>query len=582
MADDAAARMENNNNNINNNNNNLVGPIPPQISPQPSRQCLTWNRVESSGVPPPRSGAASIVVKGKLYVFGGYGGGTGRLDDFYSYDFESNEWQEVHVLSEYRPGCRENNGVVISDSSSEIYLFGGYNGNSWLNDLWKFDIETKCWTCIQESSDPFPADDDTDAAVGDVMMGPVQPPVKGKIPCRRFGYVSVVHRGKFILFGGFDGSRWLSDMHIFVFETRTWTEVQPKGNAPSARSCPAWAKDDTHLWIHGGYDGVDRKADFFAFDLTTYTWTEIPCLGRPPPPRYFHSCCLYGNKLYVYGGYSGSERLGDMYCFDYDTNHWSQVDCNHGEVPSGRSSLVAQVHNNYLYIFGGYNGSNVLNDFYKFRLKTIGVPPPALVADFRRLMNDSTLADVCFLVENKEVYAHRAILAIRSEYFRVMLCGGMRESSTIPGAISSQPIELPDVSHAVFHKVLEFLYTDTCEGVSLETGIHLLVASELFMLDRLKALCEEFIRRDINVENVVGILVASYRHNAEALKDIALEFILRHLTDPTVMAGLSDLRVEPDLLLEIIRRSTQNNGPNNGHQEGASLVARFGSSSPLR
>lgn len=438
--------------------------------------------------------------------------------------------------------------------------------------MWKFDIGSKCWTCIQDSSDPYQADE-TDAAVGDSAMAPNQP-VKGKIPCRRFGYVSVVHRGKFILFGGFDGSRWLSDMHIFVFETRTWTEVQPRGNAPSARSCPAWAKDDTHLWIHGGYDGVDRKADFFAFDLTTYTWTEIPCLGRPPPPRYFHSCCLYGNKLYVYGGYSGSERLGDMYCFDYDTNHWSQVDCDHGEVPSGRSSLVAQVHNNYLYIFGGYNGSNVLNDFYKFRLKTIGVPPPALVSDFRKLMNDSTLADVCFLVENEEVYAHRAILAIRSEYFRVMLCGGMRESNTNQGHLS---IELPDVSHAVFLKVLEFLYTDTVEGVSLETGIHLLIASELFMLDRLKSLCEEIIRRDINVENVVGILVASHRHNADALKDIALEFILRHLKDPMVMAGLSDLRVEPDLLLEIIRRSSQNSADN---QE--SIAGRFGSASPQR
>ena len=126
MADDAAARniaMEDNN------HHNVIGPIPPQISPQPSRQCLTWNRIVEpppANLPPPRSGAASIVVKGKLYVFGGYGGGTGRLDDFYSYDFETHEWQEVQVLSEYKPGCRENNGVVISDSSSEIYLFGGY------------------------------------------------------------------------------------------------------------------------------------------------------------------------------------------------------------------------------------------------------------------------------------------------------------------------------------------------------------------------------------------------------------------------------------------------------------------------
>jgi hypothetical protein len=238
-------------------------------------------------------------------------------------------------------------------------------------------------------------------------------------------------------------------------------------------------------------------------------------------------------------------------------NHWSQVDCTNGDAPSGRSSLVAQIYNNFLYVFGGYNGSIVLNDFYKFRLKTIGVPPPALVNDFRKLINNADLADVCFLVEGKEVYAHRAVLAIRSEYFRVMLCGGMRESMSGQGVASpSTPIELPDVSIAVFLKVLEFLYTDTAQDVSLETGVHLLIASELFMLDRLKAICEDLIRRDINVDNVVGILVASHRHNAVALKDIALDFILLHLNDPTIQCALSDLRVEPDLLLEIIKRST--------------------------
>lgn len=96
------------------------------------RQCLSWSKVplspSSTVVPPPRSGAASVVVQRKLYLFGGYGGtagGTGRLDDFYSFDFEARMWQAVEVLSAEKPGCRENNGVVISDSSDCIYLFGG-------------------------------------------------------------------------------------------------------------------------------------------------------------------------------------------------------------------------------------------------------------------------------------------------------------------------------------------------------------------------------------------------------------------------------------------------------------------------
>jgi hypothetical protein len=122
------------------------------------------------------------------------------------------------------------------------------------------------------------------------------------------------------------------------------------------------------------------------------------------------------------------------------------------------------------------------------------------------------------------------------------------------------PIPLQDVTHSVFLKVLEYLYTDTVRDVSLETGIQLLIASEQFLLDRLKALCEDCIRRDIHVDTVIHILVAAHRHNASGLKDIALEFILRHLNDPVVMTGLGELKSEPELLLEIIKRSNGSGG----------------------
>lgn len=188
-------------------------------------------------------------------MFGGYGGGTGRLDDFYSFNFATASWEEVEVLSDDRPGCRENNGVVIGDSS-RVYLFGGYNGNSWLNDLWMFDIETKRWSCIQESSD-----NNNNGGAGDAASL-----IAGSGgPSRRFGYVSVVHDNKFVLFGGFDGTRWLNDMFEFDLGTNQWKTVRASGALPSVRSCPAWAKDDTHVYIHGGYDGVERKADFFAW-----------------------------------------------------------------------------------------------------------------------------------------------------------------------------------------------------------------------------------------------------------------------------------------------------------------------------
>jgi BTB/POZ domain len=198
------------------------------------------------------------------------------------------------------------------------------------------------------------------------------------------------------------------------------------------------------------------------------------------------------------------------------------------------------------------------------------MPPPSLVSDFRRLINNAELADVTFVVESKIVHAHRAVLACRSEYFRVMLLGGMKESrisdtDTVESNDAGQnsPIELQDVSHTVFlqvretrekarkqyfvskdriltrNKVLEYLYTDAVSNMSLDSGIHLMIASERFMLDRLKSLCEDAIRRDIDVDNCIEILVASHSHRAGNLKEIALDFIMQHLGNPKIQNGLS-------------------------------------------
>jgi hypothetical protein len=253
------------------------------------------NNEEQLLLPPPRSGAASVVVNGKLYVFGGFGGGTGRLDDFYVFDFSTLTWDEVEIIGDEKPGCRENNGAcVISDGSSskshnKIIVFGGYNGNTWLSDLWSYDITSRRWTCIQESSASSSSSNDTDnvndetTATSDVINtstmaaegpsagnGRVQDDgvtarnnnrtnLSRKRPCCRFGYVSLVHDNKFILWGGFDGTKWMNDMWIFDFGSDKWNEIQQLGTPPSRRSCPAWAKDEKFIYIHGGFDGIERK-----------------------------------------------------------------------------------------------------------------------------------------------------------------------------------------------------------------------------------------------------------------------------------------------------------------------------------
>ena len=67
-----------------------VGSMDPRDTNQ--HQALTWshlNFIGGSKVPPPQNSATTVVVKGQLYIFGKYGDGTGRLDDFCSFLFDT-------------------------------------------------------------------------------------------------------------------------------------------------------------------------------------------------------------------------------------------------------------------------------------------------------------------------------------------------------------------------------------------------------------------------------------------------------------------------------------------------------------
>ena len=75
----------------------------------PARQAELrhWRRVACTGsIPGPRSGAASVVVDDRMYLFGGYGG-LGRLQDFFEFDFgkASRESEADHAKAS-RTSCR--------------------------------------------------------------------------------------------------------------------------------------------------------------------------------------------------------------------------------------------------------------------------------------------------------------------------------------------------------------------------------------------------------------------------------------------------------------------------------------------
>merc|ERR1719265_969012 len=479
-----------------------------------------WREVDQNSPVKPgeRSGASSVTYQDALYIFGGYGG-SGRLEDIFRFDFTSRCWSKVEAQGTI-PAGRENNGAVVH--GNKMYLFGGYSGFTWLNDFHSFNFDTYIWS-------------------------PVPSGHKGSVPSTRFGYVSSVHGDFMYVFGGYDGSAWLSDMFDFDFERGIWSATQVHGLVPSGRSCPSWATHDGCIYLFGGYDGVHRMNDFQLFRMTSRTWASVRNSGQVPSPRYFHAAVVYSDSLFLFGGYSGQERLNDLYEFRFDCHTWFSVSTE--DPPSGRSSLVAQVFGNSLYVFGGYNGSIVLNDFYELRFEPVSIPPSNLVSDLRKLINNPTFSDVTFMVESQPVYATRAHLAARSEHFRALFYGGMRESSG-----TEEQIVLPDIAHPVFLQLLEYIYTDQIGDVSSDLAVHLLIAAERFLLDRLKALCEDIIRKSISIDNVAQIMMTAKAHRADGLKDICMDFIISNEEKIKSTSAFRELIQEPTLMYELLMR----------------------------
>ena len=82
----------------------------------------------------------------------------------------------------------------------------------------------------------------------------------------------------------------------------------------------------------------------------------------------------------------------------------------------------------------------------------------SLAADLWKKRPDFT--DVVFVVGGKEFPAHKMVLASKSEYFKSMLYGRMREASQ-----KKIPLFFHDniVTPATFEKVLKFAYTESLE-----------------------------------------------------------------------------------------------------------------------
>jgi len=485
-----------------------------------------WSVVKPfGGCQPPkqRSLHASIVVGDCLYIFGGYDGSS-RVNDFYKFSFKASKWSQIHPAGS-SPTARDRH-VVVS-YAEKIYIFAGYDGNNRVNDFWQYDTEHEVWSTVD--------------------------PALGNPPTPRHSHSGVEYDGSMYIFAGYDGN-YRSDFHRYNFPQRKWSIVPVKGSVPKARYRTSAVAYKNRMLVVGGHDGAKHLNDFYQFNFDTLEWSMVETTGQvpPPSPRDSHSAVICGDSMYLFGGSTGSAR-NDLYAFSFETDQWTEVRTTPGaqksNVPCPRFCHTCDVYNNSLYVFGGYDGQQRLNDFWQFKLATevnIDIPSSSLVSDLREFLNDAKLSDVTFIVEGKPVYAHK-LLCMRCSYFRAMFEGQMREAQ-------QKTITINNVSHRVFLALLEYLYTDEFE-ISMDIAMDLFVAADQFGIDRLKRLCEKKILVSINIDSAATILQAANMHIANDLRQSCMDFILRNFDAVSKTLAFEEMgRSNVELVFEILKR----------------------------
>lgn len=144
-----------------------------------------------------------------------------------------------------------------------------------------------------------------------------------------------------------------------------------------------------------------------------------------------------------------------------------------------------------------------------------------MVEDFTQFFENDSFSDVTFIFEDKEITAHKQILAARNSVFRSMFENDMLEKK-------NGRVEIKDMEPYIFKLLLQFIYSEKFEIHDFQDWLKLIVAADRYSIKSLVKICEDRIFNNLSIDNVVDAFITVDLVNAEVLKKRCVEFILKN------------------------------------------------------
>lgn len=332
---------------------------------------LVWNETNTSAFPV-RYEHASCVFDSKVWISGGYNG-TSYLNDVW-YSSDGITW----TCANASPAFTARAGHGMEALGSKMFVIGGYNGTAAPNDTYasKWDVwestDGITWTLTTDT----PAWKGTYAYSGD--------------PYGLSYFGSMTGDGYVWLTGGYQyldhfGSRicgndvWASDDGV------TWTDSGncPQYIFPPSSGSTGWEKQENE-WMSiafvggkGIYTGSGTTSRYPSAG-TAYSsyagteWTTRTTTGYWEPRSDFGLVYL-DSKLILMGGY-GSDSLyhRDVWYSSDEGTTWSEYSDANWSI---RKGLTAEVMGTTIYVTGGFGPDGALGDVWAGTLDTATTAP---------------------------------------------------------------------------------------------------------------------------------------------------------------------------------------------------------------
>jgi len=198
------------------------------------------------------------------------------------------------------------------------------------------------------------------------------------VPTSRACFAGTLWGDILLVFGGVsrDTGLPLARLELLHLRTHCWTHGSTTGALPPPRSGLTIVIDQasSRMVVFGGWDGSGHLSDLHFLDLQKWHWECVDLPGPTPSPRSNHAACAWrGEGMVIHGGSTDQGDLSDVWLLHWNgppSSWWWEAVGGLSNVPQERTKHAAIGFGDNILIAGGERSNVLLADVHVLNIRS--------------------------------------------------------------------------------------------------------------------------------------------------------------------------------------------------------------------